>query len=93
MPTRRFKAMKLNPNVAATPAPKGRKMVAQGNALGSEAQMFTSPVRATQRVSPVCSALSGLTLFWEHDTRGVAPGYHVMAFQASESDASCLVHT
>jgi hypothetical protein len=64
--------------------PKAQNMTAQGNALGTNAQIESSPERAAQKsdtriVTPLQGALCGF------DSRGVAPGFHVIALSARDA--------
>ena len=67
--------------------PKAQNMTAQGNALGTNAQIESSPERAVQISGTRFVAPPQGALLCDFDTRGVAPGCHVIALSAR--DATC----
>lgn len=60
-------------SVAVSIAPKGRKTIAQGEALGLRPTNFLSPERAAQRTHEKWFALSGLGIFRTFNP-GLRPG-------------------
>ena len=67
--------------------PKGRNSIAQGKALGSRHNNFSSPERAelpAGRIAPGF-ALSGLERICVRSSQGVALGYRMTGFQPSTS--------
>jgi hypothetical protein len=66
---------------------KAPNMTAQGNALGLAVKNISSPERAAQTSrTRLVSPFQGVNLFLGYESRGVAPGYHVIALSARDAD-------